>query len=578
MHRCWIVAAAACALAHGDIRSAGSQPFPSQGSPNPAMTGTAAPKAPSAPIQNVAPAQSTPAASAAQGAPTRVPAPVTASPPATAPSAPAPVAQDRSPPRLVPRAVSVARTTEIPRCTVFVDAAAPARGTGTVQSPHKTIAAAIAAAPPGAVICVAEGSYPEQLKPGEKYFTLAGGFQRGSNFAVRDSARFISKAQGGGSGSFLRIEDPGPKDNQLTAIDGFEITGYAQAIVRDFYESQRFDVTNNHIHGNKCGDDLAGAGAALSNVSGRVQGNVFRNNTCGRGGALSAQDPVQKNTVVVANNLVDDNHGTEAGASHGGAVYLFGKTLTVTGNLFTNNSVTQWGGGLYVGAWTEGGHFTTAALSWNVYRGNRAGNGGGGFFCDDGATCNSEHEIYDRNCGGNILLDSGSPAGPTRARFNAMTNVRALDVGCGAPGPGVRIDVGGGSPDTYAFTNSIFWGNAPGKDFAATCDPSCPGLRVTVSHSMVQTEFLSAGGAKIAFGPGNVAPADPMFAALDQGDFHLKSTAGRWTPNGYVQDPAMSPAIAKADPGSPATRSPERAGPRAELGAYGNSVEASFSR
>lgn len=138
---------------------------------------------------------------------------------------------------------------------------------------------------------------------GKKHFTLAGGFQRGTNFTVRDSARYVSKAQGRG-GSALRVEDPGPKD-QLTAIDGFEITGYAQAIVRDVYYSQRFDVTNNH--GNKCADDLAGPGVVLNNVSGRVQGNVFRNNSCGRGGALFVQDAERKNTVLVVNNLVDNN-------------------------------------------------------------------------------------------------------------------------------------------------------------------------------------------------------------------------------------------------------------------------------
>jgi hypothetical protein len=32
-------------------------------------------------------------------------------------------------------------------------------------------------------------------------------------------------------------------------------------------------------------------------------------------------------------------------------------------------------------------------MTWNVYRGNRAGNGGAGFFCDEAATCISEHEI-----------------------------------------------------------------------------------------------------------------------------------------------------------------------------------------
>ena len=39
-----------------------------------------------------------------------------------------------------------------------------------------------------------------------------------------------------------------------------------------------------------------------------------------------------------------------------------------------------------------------------------------------------------------------------------------------------------------------------------------------------------------------------------------------------------SPALAKGFPGGAANDNPERAGRRNELGAYGNSVEASFTR
>ena len=49
--------------------------------------------------------------------------------------------------------------------------------------------------------------------------------------------------------------------------------------------------------------------------------------------------------------------------------------------------MTNWGGGLYIGAWTEGKTVHDGDLNWNVYRDNRAGNAGGGMFCDDGATC-----------------------------------------------------------------------------------------------------------------------------------------------------------------------------------------------
>ena len=551
-------AAAAIVVSFGamlaEAPGAAGQPFPSSGPPNPAMTAGTADAAPASP-------QTGPRAEA--DAP---------------PSAPSPAGPATAPPGGVPRAVTVARATTIPSCTVFVDAAAAAGGNGTVQKPHKTIAAAAAAAKPGAVICVAEGVYPEQIKPGEKHFTLAGGFQRGRDFKVRDSATYVSKAQGRG-GSFIRIEDPGPTGDQLTAIDGFDISGYSQAIVRDHSEPQRFDITNNHIHDNKCSDDkLIGAAFSLNNTSGTIRGNVIRNNACGRGGGGAVYDDVNKSAVLIANNLVDGNAGIEPDASHGGGLFLMGNKLTVTGNIFVNNTVTQWGGGLFVAAWSEGGKFTNAKLSWNVYRGNKAGNSGGGFFCDENATCVSEHEIYVGNCGGNILLDGGADdSAPGVASFDHITNVGALDPTCKAPGDGVLITKGAKPQATYSFTNALFWGNAPGRDFAAFCDSGCDTIKVTVKHSMVQTEHAKQ-KMSVTFGEGNITPADPLFADAEKGDFHLKSAAGRWTPDGYVKDDVTSPAIGKADPRGKADANPERAGKRSELGAYGNSGEASYAR
>jgi hypothetical protein len=435
-----------------------------------------------------------------------------------------------------PRAVQIARTTTIPTCTSFVDAASKG-GDGTAQAPHKTIAAAVAAVQSGAVICVAEGTYAEQIAPGEKYFTLAGGFQRGNGFKVRDSVKYVSKAQGKGKGSFLRIEDPGPKEG-LTAIDGFEITGYSQAIVREYYEPQRFDVTNNNIHDNTCSDPTFVGGAfALNNVTGLIRGNVIRKNACGRGGAGFLNDATNNNTVKVERNLVDANSGTEVGAAHGGGMYFFGNKLSIVGNEFINNTVTQWGGGLYIGAFTPGNQVTTATLSWNVYRGNRAGDSGGGFFCDDGAICIASHELYDGNCGHNVLVDGGSEgSAATRATFDHVTNVNALDVGCGAPGIGIYVDTYDGvAADTYAVTNSIFWGNAPEKDFSTSCGKACDAIKVSVSSSLVQKKFTKDGGINVAFGSGIIDSVDPQFVAPDKGDFRLKPG---------------SPAIGKASDGS----------------------------
>ena len=476
-----------------------------------------------------------------------------------------------------PRAVTVARTTTIPACTRFVDTAFTGVSNGTVQRPYKTIAAAVAAAAPGAIICVAQGVYAERLSPGTKPFTLAGGFQRGKAFEVRDSALYVSKARGN-SGSFIRIEDPGPSGNQLTAIDGFEITGYSQAIYRDIFYSQRFDLTNNFIHDNVCANPaLVGAGFSLNNVSGAIRGNVFARNRCSRGGAGALFDSTNENTVTIANNLVESNAGTEPQISHGGGLYLFANGITIRANAFVRNRVTGWGAGLYVGADTGRGQHTSATMTWNVYRDNRAG-AGGGLFCDDSARCRSDHEIYDRNCGGNIYLDGGpGGSGRTIARFDHLTNVGALAVGCGGQGAGVRIDKDNTAPDTYSFTNAIFWANAPDRDFAASCTAECGAISVRVTYSIVDRQYANDGVA-ITFGPGNITPVNPLFVSPNTGDFHLKSRFGHWTPTGYVPDAVRSPALAKGDPNGAVDQNPPRAGTRTELGAYGNSNEASYVR
>ena len=87
-----------------------------------------------------------------------------------------------------------------------------------------------------------------------------------------------------------------------------------------------------------------------------------------------------------------------------------------------------------------------------------------------------------------------------------------------------------------------------------------------------------SGAAAISFGAGNLPGVDPMFVDAGGHDFHLRSTKGHWTPGGYVSDGAGSPALGAGDPSGPANDNPARAGDRSELGAYGNSVEASYVR
>ena len=408
------------------------------------------------------------------------------------------------------KAQSVARATAVPACTTYVDGGASGTGDGTAGQPWPSIGQAVDAVESGGTICVAEGTYQEQLAPGAKPFTLAGGFQSGSNFQVRDSAKYVTRAQGNG-GVFFKVGDPAPSGDSRTAIDGFEITGYAQAIVRDYWESQHFDVTNNHIHDNICPDqNQVGAAFALISISGTIAGNVIINNRCGRGGAGFLNDATNQNSVVIENNWVESNAGTEPDNSHGGGFYFFGNTLKISGNTFLNNTVTQWGGGLYVGAYTPGNQPTTATISNNIFRGNKAGDSGGGFFCDDGAVCNVSNDFYEGNCGGNVLLDGGSDGSdPTRTTFDNITNVFALATDCKAPGVGVIIENGENNPrDQHSFTNSVFWGNAKDGDFGTGCGTHCENVVVEVQSSRVQQTY-GDGSIRIRFAANNLPPADP---------------------------------------------------------------------
>ena len=72
--------------------------------------------------------------------------------------------------------------------------------------------------------------------------------------------------------------------------------------------------------------------------------------------------------------------------------------------------------------------------------------------------------------------------------------------------------------------------------------------------------------------------ADPMFVDPPN-DFHLKSTAGRWDPltQSWVIDAVTSPCIDAGDPTDDYSNEPEPNGGRINIGAYGNTPEASRS-
>jgi len=134
-------------------------------------------------------------------------------------------------------------------------------------------------------------------------------------------------------------------------------------------------------------------------------------------------------------------------------------------------------------------------------------------------------------------------------------------------------------PGIIRLTNCILW---DGERGIANRDNST----IAITFSAVQ------GGSP---GEGNIS-ADPCFANAGtwdsngtrtnpnddfwvDGDYHLKSQAGRWDPNSqtWVKDSVTSPCIDAGDPNNPVGEEPFPNGGTVDMGMYGGTAEASKS-
>jgi len=117
---------------------------------------------------------------------------------------------------------------------------------------------------------------------------------------------------------------------------------------------------------------------------------------------------------------------------------------------------------------------------------------------------------------------------------------------------------GGGNPD---IVNCILWNNADGDLYHCRARYSC-----------VQQEDA------VTRDSGNIS-TDPMFADPANGDYHLKSRYGRYSPDDdtWVTDSVTSPCIDKGNPGTSPGREYMPHGYKINMGAYGGTPFASLS-
>jgi len=115
------------------------------------------------------------------------------------------------------------------------------------------------------------------------------------------------------------------------------------------------------------------------------------------------------------------------------------------------------------------------------------------------------------------------------------------------------------------ITNSILWNNQPDEIRVSNSGNN----HVLATHCLIRNGWP---------GFGNL-DTDPKFADPANGDFHLKSQTGRWNPitQTWIIDPVHSPGIDAGNPNFNFSLEPTPNGLRINIGAYGNTPQASKS-
>ncbi|MHC4543251.1 MAG: C10 family peptidase [Planctomycetota bacterium] len=262
--------------------------------------------------------------------------------------------------------------------------------------------------------------------------------------------------------------------------------------------------------------------------------------------------------------------------SNGGGIENYASSPTMSNCTFSGNTATNSGGGMF--------NFENSnpLVSECTFSGNTAGWGGG--------MCNNQSSPDVSNCtfsnnnsvggdGGGGMMNFHSTATLVNCVFfdNSAANVGGgilnvygslTVINCTFSGNSAVTDGGGifNDWDSYpSLTNCILWADKPNE--IVNNHNSNP----TVTYSDVEGGWPDANNTNI--------DADPCFANPGNGDYHLKSEAGRWDPNiqTWIKDAVSSPCIDAGNPSSDWTGEYWPHGERINMGFYGCTAEASAS-
>ena len=441
-----------------------------------------------------------------------------------------------------------------------------------------------------------------------------GGIWSRAGSPVIDRCTLYDNTASMGGGIYCLEGDPEITDNLvgvkiLETIHGNSATYSAGGI---WFESG--SVHGNHIEYNHANDG-DGGGLLLTGAS-TVAYNAINNNTASSsGGGIYVEGGYWSPIADIHYNQLAANT-----ANAGGGVYVY-RSARIRGNSFENNIVTgsnSAGGALRIYWYSYGG---SSEIDGNTFQGNISSCNGGAVACYKSKVVFSDNGIsngssFSENMallqgGGIFFQDMIAPYDITIA--NALfSHNQALAGGAVAfqelkslsnimncsfidnTATNTSQENGGGAVSCYgnglnhetSISNCIFWQNTGrGRAVAAFGTSTVAYLEYSdVMPYNDDEEYYAQEGADVVLGSG-IIHVGPNFVhdiepdPQDRGNenFHLQSTAGRFTDGSWNVDLTSSPCIDAGGSGSanPYARETWPNGSRVNLGAYGNTPEAS---
>jgi hypothetical protein len=286
--------------------------------------------------------------------------------------------------------------------------------------------------------------------------------------------------------------------------------------------------------------NFAGYGGGIANDNSSptlTDCNFSDNSATGNGGAIEND---------VSNPIVAKCTFSWNSAEWGGGIFNNGSSPGISGCEFASNSAFQSGGGI------ENEYNSNPAINTCRFINNSARWGGGVRNYD------SSPEIT------NCLFIANSADNSGGGVQSQISNIAITNCTFSANSASLGGGIYNNSHDSITTVNScILWGNTVSQIYSS----GAGNADAFVTYSDVQNGW--AGNTNI-----NV---DPLFGDVDNGDYHLKSQAGRWDPitQNWIIDDVTSPCIDKGDPASSVGLEPAPNGGRINMGAYGGTAQAS---